>query len=733
MSDDGMADVNTRTGKPQVRAPDTFGGQRSEVKRFLLQCDLYLELREADFDNETDKVYFAVALLRGPAADWAEPFTRDRLDRDAPNQRPETRIMFSDFDAFKQALVNMFGDIGEDRRAAAELLALKQTTTVVAYAAKFQQLQAKARWDDRAAVDHFYSGLNDRIKDQMSMSGQDRPSQLPQMIRLSTDIGDRIAERAMEKRGTGYRIPWGHTKRTDQPRKQEWPQPMDLSVAQTHGGNRQRGRGGYNKGPPRKKAGSPAQGARKKDDKGKCFNCQKAGHWARECKQPRRDKLMVQANVLDLAPNEEELVTDLPPLPEEWIAPEERSEIEHDTEKRTVQQRLVRIQGDIDNQSTALVAVDLRLVFETLPEWSKVQLADRVSILGIINNITHRTDYSVEARTRLFVLAQKEFPMPIKIRVQELKRGVEMGWFQPSAPGPLNAIEEKSKEEDDTSEDSASSDEGPSYDTEDIDNDHTPDRMNLKYHIAWVQRRLEILDFEVTLEETAIWLAGEKRTTQPKLTWTWSDENRPTMFEFAQDLLERQLDRSRLGAVHWIKKWRQRWLNDMKEWAEEDYITEEISDGLVHRVASYEIGFLMRVESARWMVNGKTPDGNIKIHETRHWSLCTDDDCLIHTMEKYEFGYWPSSWRTIDREGKAEKGEKPHIYHSDFDMKIGSSAWHHMCSRDHRGERWTSCYFGPCPWHREMKRLAGYWPEDILSDSEEEKEATNQDAGSGKE
>jgi hypothetical protein len=40
-----------------------------------------LELREKDFDNETDKVYFAAALLRDTAADWAEPYIREMLDR----------------------------------------------------------------------------------------------------------------------------------------------------------------------------------------------------------------------------------------------------------------------------------------------------------------------------------------------------------------------------------------------------------------------------------------------------------------------------------------------------------------------------------------------------------------------------------------------------------------------------------------------------------------------------
>ena len=120
--------------------------------------------------------------------------------------------MFSDFDAFKQALVAMFGDTGEDCRAAMELMNLKQIALVVAYAAKFQQLHAKAGWqEERACVMYFYNRLNNKIKDQMSLSGQDRPEVLEQMIRLAMDIGDCINKRNLERRGLPSQPGWGYS------------------------------------------------------------------------------------------------------------------------------------------------------------------------------------------------------------------------------------------------------------------------------------------------------------------------------------------------------------------------------------------------------------------------------------------------------------------------------------------------------------------------------------------
>jgi hypothetical protein len=191
---------------PKVRNPDTFSGQRTELKKFLLQCDLYLELCKKDFDNKTDKVYFAIALLKGAAADWAEPYTRQKLDKTPTEQSLETRTIFANFDTFKQAMVSMFGDLAKDRRAAGELLLLRQTGSVIGYTAKFQQLYAKAGWDDKASVDQFYRGLNNRIKDQISLSMQDRPTMLQAMIRLTSDIWDRLQERVLEKKEGPYSL-----------------------------------------------------------------------------------------------------------------------------------------------------------------------------------------------------------------------------------------------------------------------------------------------------------------------------------------------------------------------------------------------------------------------------------------------------------------------------------------------------------------------------------------------
>ena len=79
-----------------------------------MQCKIYFTLREIDFKSEADKVLFAAGLMRKMAADWAEPIVRDYLDHTLNEQQAETQTMFNDFEAFKQKLIHMFGDPGEE-------------------------------------------------------------------------------------------------------------------------------------------------------------------------------------------------------------------------------------------------------------------------------------------------------------------------------------------------------------------------------------------------------------------------------------------------------------------------------------------------------------------------------------------------------------------------------------------------------------------------------------------
>jgi hypothetical protein len=201
-----MTQIEPIVYQPKLRVPDTFNRKYKELKRFLIQYDLYIEIHKKDFESKTDKVLFTSALLRGTAADWVEPYVRDQLDSaTAAVRRQETCTIFADYTVFKQIIVNIFGNPGEDRQAARKLNNLRQGQgSLVAYTFKFQQLQVKTGWDDKASVDQYYISLNPKIKDNIANNRKERPTGLQAIIRLTSDIWDRIQERAAERKDYKY-------------------------------------------------------------------------------------------------------------------------------------------------------------------------------------------------------------------------------------------------------------------------------------------------------------------------------------------------------------------------------------------------------------------------------------------------------------------------------------------------------------------------------------------------
>jgi len=133
----------------------------------------------------------------------------------------------------------------------------------VSYTAQFQQYANRTDWNDEALKNQYYRGLKDFIKDEMARS--DRPDDLKDMIELSQKIDNRHYERKLEK--GGHQPTWTSRKLKQ---KSHWPQPMELDATF-------------------KPSGRPRNPNKERQLKERlCFNCNKPGHMARDCKQPRK-------------------------------------------------------------------------------------------------------------------------------------------------------------------------------------------------------------------------------------------------------------------------------------------------------------------------------------------------------------------------------------------------------------------------------------------------------------
>ena len=129
----------------KVRAPKPFSGEdRPGLETFLSQCRLVFLITPESFLNEQRKVLYSASHLEGITCSWFQPILQ-RYDPDSSSPAPEE---LSSFKAFSAALSGMFGDPNLVQTKTRELRALRQATSVSAYASQFQRLQAFISWND---------------------------------------------------------------------------------------------------------------------------------------------------------------------------------------------------------------------------------------------------------------------------------------------------------------------------------------------------------------------------------------------------------------------------------------------------------------------------------------------------------------------------------------------------------------------------------------------------------
>ncbi|ELR05657.1 hypothetical protein GMDG_07500 [Pseudogymnoascus destructans 20631-21] len=128
-----------------------------------------------------------------------------------------------------------------------------------------EQHATLTNWGDEAICDQFYAGLKDHVKDEISRS--DKPDDLREMIELAQKIDNRHYKRQLEKKGGPPSQDWTQKRRQT---KSHWPQPMELDATF-------------------KPNGKPHNPNKERQFQERlCFNCNKPGHIARNCRQSKK-------------------------------------------------------------------------------------------------------------------------------------------------------------------------------------------------------------------------------------------------------------------------------------------------------------------------------------------------------------------------------------------------------------------------------------------------------------
>ncbi|KAL0929980.1 reverse transcriptase domain protein [Colletotrichum truncatum] len=262
-----------------------YDGTPGKLKGFLIQLKNYHNFHRSNFRNKSEKVLHASALLDGKALQWFEPFLENYWQNETLEDcNTETRDIFDSFEGFEHALKSLFQDPDERSRAERELNNLRQTKSAIHYAAEFRRLCATLDMTDESKIFIFYSGLKDEVKDEIVKL--DKPEDFLSYTELAIKIDNRLYERRREKgerrqpANSAKKYQWQPQKKFhqhDKNRSQQNQQrstayghhsgPIDLSVANKD--NR------WNQKPQQKK-------------EFKCYNCDKPGHMARDCRQPKR-------------------------------------------------------------------------------------------------------------------------------------------------------------------------------------------------------------------------------------------------------------------------------------------------------------------------------------------------------------------------------------------------------------------------------------------------------------
>ncbi|TIC95016.1 Retrotransposon-derived protein PEG10 [Colletotrichum higginsianum] len=277
--------------KLRLNSPQAFDGTPGQLKGFLTQVRAYQRFHGMSFKDEAEKVIHAASFLKGRALAWFEPHLTDFMTNEWDGLKSETQLIFQGYHGFEKALLSLFQEPDEQRQYERDLANLKQKGAATHYAAEFRRICARLDYTDATKIFLFYEGLKEDVKDELSK--QDRPDDFLQYAELAVKIDNRLFERRKEK--SEKRAP------ANSGRKYQWqPQRQSQQNYPQRNGQTERPRGnnwqnnqnrnstayGHHSGPMDL---SIAQRDNKTRDF-KCYNCDKPGHMARECRQPKKQR-----------------------------------------------------------------------------------------------------------------------------------------------------------------------------------------------------------------------------------------------------------------------------------------------------------------------------------------------------------------------------------------------------------------------------------------------------------
>ena len=157
---------NSSSSHTKLCEPNTFDStDPKKLHTFFVQCKLNFQDQPKAFWTDQAKVTFAQSYLKGMALEWFKP---DLLGMDDPDTHP---LWMTSWHEFVIELQTTFSPHDPIANAEHQLdhLCMKDTHHINRYVVNFNQIVSQVQgYSDGALHHHFYSGLPDRIKDEIS-------------------------------------------------------------------------------------------------------------------------------------------------------------------------------------------------------------------------------------------------------------------------------------------------------------------------------------------------------------------------------------------------------------------------------------------------------------------------------------------------------------------------------------------------------------------------------------
>lgn len=177
----------------KVATPDKFAGKKGgEVYKWFAQLRLVFRGKPRAYRCDEDKVAYALSYMSGTAQNWAMPILQ-ALDEGRPHD------LLVDYNAFREAVIAVYGDI--DRKGTAEdrLGRIRQTGSVANYISMFNEYAAQVDWNEPSLVARFRGGLKEEILDSVA-TAENQPRRLNEWMSMASRIDERLWSRRQNRR-----------------------------------------------------------------------------------------------------------------------------------------------------------------------------------------------------------------------------------------------------------------------------------------------------------------------------------------------------------------------------------------------------------------------------------------------------------------------------------------------------------------------------------------------------